>query len=256
MSDEQDTLDAPSAETPDATTPVAPEPAAVEPAPAAGVPESPTRDRLLIPLLLPLASIVAVVLYVLNVSRVFLASGKDISVVIAVIITVGILVGAALISASPRLRSSSLTMILAVFILLVLSAGLVTLGPSEQEKKGGGGFQQPKGPPVATLDVQALPSISFNAKQYGPLPAGIIQVNYSGAPNHTLAFTDPKLNGFELKLPGGPKTGKVDLKPGTHTIYCTVPGHRQQGMEATVTVTGGGGAAPATSAGPTSTTSK
>ena len=50
--------------------------------------------------------------------------------------------------------------------------------------------------------------------------------------------------GVEAKLdanvsPGQSSTLKVDLKPGTYTIYCPVDGHRGLGMEATLTVTGG-----------------
>jgi uncharacterized cupredoxin-like copper-binding protein len=36
---------------------------------------------------------------------------------------------------------------------------------------------------------------------------------------------------------GGSKTLKLSLKPGTYTFYCSVPGHRQAGMEGTLTVT-------------------
>jgi plastocyanin len=35
---------------------------------------------------------------------------------------------------------------------------------------------------------------------------------------------------------GGTKTLKVTLKPGTYTFYCSVPGHRQAGMQGTLTV--------------------
>jgi plastocyanin len=196
----------------------------------------PVRDRLLLPIALPLLSILAVFLYVVNLSRVFLASGENTSVLVGTIVTVAILAGGAAISASPRLRSSTLVMALAGFMVLILSAGLLSLGPSEEKASGGGGgFKQPAGPPVGTLEVDALPSLSFQAKEFS-VPAGIIQINYNDlGGTHTLTFSDPKLSGFQLAVPQGPKTGKVDLKPGTYTIYCTIPGHRAAGMQATVT---------------------
>jgi plastocyanin len=208
-------------------------PAALE---AGEPPVDPVRDRLLLPIALPLLSMAAVFLYVVNVSRVFLASGENVSVLVGTIVTVGILAGGAAISATPRLRSSTLVMGLSGFMVLVLSAGLLSLGPSEPKETGGGGFKQPKGPPVATLDVEALPSLSFQAKEFSTAP-GVNQINYiDGGGTHTLLFTDPKLSGFELKVPQGPKAGKVDLKPGTYTIYCSIPGHRAAGMQATVNV--------------------
>jgi len=214
-------------------------PAALEAGPPA---VDPVRDRLLLPIALPLLSMLAVFLYVVNLSRVFIASGENVSVLVGTIVTVGILVGGAAISASPRLRSSTLVMALAGFMVLILSAGLLSLGPSEETAEGGGGFKQPSGPAVATLEVDALPSLTFQATEFST-PAGITQINYNDlGGTHTLLFTDPKFSGFQLAVPQGPKTGKVDLKPGTYTIYCSIPGHRAAGMQATVNV--GAAAAP------------
>ena len=35
---------------------------------------------------------------------------------------------------------------------------------------------------------------------------------------------------------GGAKTLTLNLKPGTYVFYCSVPGHRQAGMQGTLTI--------------------
>jgi plastocyanin len=199
--------------------------------------DTPLKSRFLLPFFVPLVSIAIVAVLVLNISRVFLAGDEDAALVMGIVITLSILVGASILAAAPRLKTSSLAVILCGVLLFVSMAGLVSLGPSLDEGEGGGGgYVQPTGPAKGTVTVEALASIKFNATDY-TAPAGIVQMDYTGATGHTLAIQDPKFDGFLLTTDaGGPKTGKVELAAGKYTIYCTVPGHEAQGMKATLTV--------------------
>jgi hypothetical protein len=204
-------------------------------------PSGPLKDRLLLPLLVPFLCMVAIALYTLNISRVFLAGDSTSALVIASLITIGILVGGAIFSASPRLRTSSLAMVMGLVLVIVVSAGLLSLGPSLNTGEGGGGLlPQPTGPPVATVTVTAGPGLTFDGVKFDkdfPAKAGVVEVDYTGEAGHTLQFRTLGYQGFPLTTSGGPKKGKVTLKPGKYSIYCTIPGHAAAGMEATITVT-------------------
>ena len=131
-------------------------------------------------------------------------------------------------------------MFMGFVLVIVVSAGLLSLGPSLDDSKGGAaaGYVKPKGPPTSTVDVSAGPGLTFNGvafKSNYTATAGVIKINYGGAPGHTLVFVDPKLTGFELES-SATKTGNVELKAGTYTFYCNVTGHRAAGMQATLTV--------------------
>ena len=192
---------------------------------------------MLLPLLVPLLSIAIVAVLVLNISRVFLAGDQDAALVMSIVITLAILIGASLLAAAPHLRTSSLAMILGGVFLVVSLAGLLSLGPSLDEGEGeAAGYVEPTGKAVGNVDVEALASIKFNADDY-TAPEGINEFNYTGATGHTLLIQDPQFDGFLLTTDaGGPKRGKVELEAGEYTIYCNVPGHEAQGMVATLTV--------------------
>jgi plastocyanin len=193
--------------------------------------------RGILPFALPIASVLVLGVFVINLSRAFLAGGSDGALIIGVVAILTIMGIAAFLSAAPRIRSSSMVMVVSSVLILVVSAGLISLGPSEEKKEGAGAaYQPPKGPAVATVEVDALPALKFQAKNFDT-QAGINAIKYvDKGGTHTLVFDEPQFTGFELKVPQGPTTGKVLLKPGKYTIYCTIPGHRAAGMEATITV--------------------
>lgn len=207
------------------------------------------KARMLRALWIPIVAVLGVVFYVLNFSRVLIAGKGNPAIIVASLATVTILAGATTLSAAPRMRTSSLVMLVAGALGVLLAAGSVVVGHADEHKAAGGPVG-PTGPAVGTLDVTAEPTLTFDKKTY-TVPAGIVDVNYiDGGGSHTLVFDDPALKYFQLAVPGGPTKGKVDLVAGkTYTIYCTIPGHRAAGMEATVTV----GAAAAPGATPSST---
>src|SRR3954469_16888206 len=128
--------------------------------------DTPLKTRVLLPILIPAISILIVAVLVLNISRVFLAGDKDAALAMGITITLAILIGASLIAAAPRLKTSSLAVILGAVFVLVSVAGLVSLGPSLNEGEGGGGFQYSTKPATGSADVEALATLKFNSTEF------------------------------------------------------------------------------------------
>ena len=108
---------------------------------------------------------------------------------------------------------------------------------------GGGGnasksvtVTAPAGGGAASVTIEAH-DVFFNVTKI-KAPAGKLDIHYveKGSQQHTLAIDSVK----DFKLEVGPGTssddGTVTLQPGSYTYYCTIPGHRAQGMQGTITV--------------------
>jgi uncharacterized cupredoxin-like copper-binding protein len=70
----------------------------------------------------------------------------------------------------------------------------------------------------------AAGSYSFEVKNDGHIPHNLV-VQGNGVHEKT-----PTIQ------PGKSATLSVDLKPGTYDVYCSIPGHKQAGMDAKLTV--------------------
>ena len=90
-----------------------------------------------------------------------------------------------------------------------------------------------------SLEANKEGKIEYNTKSLSA-KAGKVAVNFTnGSPlahNVTIESSSGAQVGATPTFAGGTKTLSVTLKPGTYKFFCTVPGHRQAGMEGTLTV--------------------
>jgi plastocyanin len=106
---------------------------------------------------------------------------------------------------------------------------------------GGGGSSAAASTPanaqVVEIDV-AQSGFAFT-KTTATASAGTVELK-SMNPQSVSHDISIKGNGVDehgnLVSGGGVSTVTADLKPGTYTFYCSVPGHEQAGMKGTLTV--------------------
>jgi plastocyanin len=239
MSDETTTVTDEPAESPDAPEAAAPTVPAVPDANAhPAVPAEPItfRSKFLMPLIVPILVAATIVFYVLNVSRVFLATGDAVAVGWASVITVAILAGGSALAASPRLRSSSLTLILGGAFLFLLMAGLISIGAASPTKASG---PVQCAPVKATLPIKAgVGSALTFTPSTETVKAGCVQISLAiVAGAHTLQFDGgAAAQAFPL-LDATQKSWAGTLPAGKYAFHCTTPGHAAAGMVGTLTVT-------------------
>jgi plastocyanin len=106
---------------------------------------------------------------------------------------------------------------------------------AKDEAEGGSGGSS------ASLDIEADPSgnLAFTTEE-ATAKAGEVTVNFTNSSPvpHDVKIEDKsgkEIGGTEV-ISEGSDSGEVELKSGTYTFYCSVPGHRQAGMEGTLTV--------------------
>jgi plastocyanin len=143
--------------------------------------------------------------------------------------------------------------VIALFIVIVgtTMAFAIVKSVDEQNKRNdelakeeGTTSEAPSGP-VTTLDVSSPSdgSLVFNPNGLQAKP-GNVAIDYdnpSPVP-HSIAVATANGNvvGQVPQFADGKKTLSLnDLKPGKYVFYCTVPGHREAGMQGDLTVLGG-----------------
>jgi uncharacterized cupredoxin-like copper-binding protein len=100
-------------------------------------------------------------------------------------------------------------------------------------------------PPAAAgagtpLKLAANPTglLSFDSKQLSA-KAGAVTITFANASpiEHNLTVSQgATVLAATPTFTGASRTLTIKLKPGTYTFYCSVPGHRQAGMEGTLKI--------------------
>lgn len=93
----------------------------------------------------------------------------------------------------------------------------------------------------STLSLAANPEgqLSYNTTTL-TAKAGKVSIDFTNmaslSHNVTIASASGAVVGAIPTFQGGSKTLSLNLKPGTYAFFCSVPGHRQAGMQGTLTV--------------------
>jgi plastocyanin len=101
------------------------------------------------------------------------------------------------------------------------------------------------------IQLEAIDPFAWSTNDLSAAPGQTIHVVNTGILAHD--FSIDEFGGKLVDLPSGGAEGDwvvpADAAPGTtFTYYCSVPGHRESGMEGTLTIVEGGGAAEASPA--------
>jgi plastocyanin len=148
----------------------------------------------------------------------------------------------------------------ALFSLLSLAAALVALAGcgSSSSSSSSSASTAAEAPATSSASTSApapssaaggSSSVSLEANPEGQLAyttkslsakAGKVSIDFtnkSSLPhNVTIESSSGATVGATPTFSGGSKTLSVSLKPGTYKFFCSVPGHRQAGMEGTLVV--------------------
>jgi len=192
------------------------------------------RQRVFLPIMMPLAVMVGFIGFAFALSRVLLAVPEAAATTIALAVAAYILVVAALVAAKPMITSRALAVGVTVACVAVLAAGTLAGAAGMRELhaeeeaatgEGGEGGEAPTGESAGNAFVAI--DIEFEAAPE-ELPAGdtTIELINEGATLHnvTIDDLDPDEPVVEAQ-PGETQSAQVQLEPGTYRYHCNVPGH-------------------------------
>lgn len=224
-----------------------------------------TRDRLLLPLLLPLGLLAAMVLIMVLFSRILLNTTPDAATAVALVVAVTILVGGGVVASRGRAAGAAgLGSLLGVVAGVAMLAGGIALALAKPAAEGGGEgavrafAAEVAAPPGASTKGFDPTTLSFPAGE----PVALTFDNRDPGVPHNVAITEGDINKDPqtsvLFAPSGTITGSArtvyrvePLQAGTYHFHCEVHPTTMTGtIDVAAGQEGGGGTAGGGGEGP------
>ena len=207
------------------------------------------RQRVFLPVLMPLGVIIGFFGFAFMLSRVLLAVPEMASTTIALGLATYVLIVAAVVAVKPRITSRALAVGVTLGIVAVVGAGVIAgaagmreleHAPAEGDEPApaegaGGGTEAPTEADAAEGgDAAAEEGLSFTAVDIEfadapaeTVPAGEQEVTLVNEGQTLHNVTIPALGDTPIvEADGGDTaTGTVTLEPGTYEYVCSIPGH-------------------------------
>lgn len=193
------------------------------------------KGRLAVALTLPLATLAILVGLVLIVDL-LLVSTRRLSEAIPPALAIATATIIIVIAVSGVLQRDTRLSFRQVMV-AAIGSGTVLAGVTIGVFVAGGGGETVEGP-GGTVDVIAEEDFQFNATSWS-VDQGEVTFLYQNASSsaHTLTI-EGREDDFLLRVSeqGQVDSGSIPLKPGEYTVFCSIRGHRDLGMEGTLTV--------------------
>lgn len=211
-----------------------------------------TRERFFTPFVLPVTIIGIMLLVAISLSRVLMAISALGASFVAMLVAGYVLAMAFLIESRKRITARALGVSLAIGLIGLIAAGAVAsaagIRPLEEEHGGDEGGGEGAGAEASNEPVFIAIDNEYESAP-AQLPAGDVALTLDNTGSIEHNVTIEELGDETVLDAAGGETDEttITLEPGELTYYCSVPGHREGGMEGTLTVAAGaeagGGAA-------------
>ncbi len=129
--------------------------------------------------------------------------------------------------------------LLARFSVAISIFALVMVGVVAVRGDGGGGSSEAAAAaPVAV----ALSEFAIAPSTVTVPVGGKLQVSNNGSVDHNVHVIDTSIASTDLKAGASEEVDLSSLSPGTYELFCSIPGHKDSGMTATLIITDGSAA--------------